>query len=330
MDNIITVALFLLGLGLIIKGGDFLVDSALFIARRFGIPTIVIGTSLVSFLTTVPELTVSISAINSNSQGIAVGNAIGSTICNIGLILSLVLIVKEVVVDRTMFRNKSGIMLLSLFVLIIISYNGVIELLEAIVLFSIVILFFAFNIVSQRKRSLDNDFFEEEEETSLKKEVAILIVATVMVFFGSRLLVSNGIIIARLLNVPEVVIGLTMVAVGTSLPELVTVMSSVKKGESNLAIGNVIGANILNIALIIPMVTFFSGGTLVLDRSDFTIFGNQFTNAIQTLIVDAPFSFLLMIIMIVPFVKNARSNKFQGFLLLGLYTFYLVALYTMY
>ncbi len=329
MGNIITIALFLLGLGLIIKGGDFLVDSALFIARKFGIPTIVIGTSLVSFLTTVPELTVSISAINSNSQGIAVGNAIGSTICNIGLILSLVLIVKEVVVDKTMFRNKSGIMLLSLFVLIIISYNGVIELLEAIILFSIVILFFAFNIISQRKKTLDNDFFEEEE-TSLKKEVMTLIIATIMVFIGSRLLVSNGIIIARLLNVPEVVIGLTMVAVGTSLPELVTVMSSVKKGESNLAIGNIIGANILNIALIIPMVTFFSGGTLVLDRSDFVVFGAKFTDAIQTLIVDAPFSFLLMIIMIIPFVKNARSNKFQGLLLLGLYIFYLVALYTMY
>ncbi len=329
MSNIITIFLFLVGLVLIIKGGDYLVDAALFIAKKFGIPPIVIGTSLVSFLTTVPELTVSVSAISSNSQGIAVGNAIGSTICNIGLILSLVLIVKEVVVDRTLFRNKAGIMALSLFVLLLISYNGVIELLEAIVLFSIVILFFAFNIITQRKKSVSNEYFEDEGE-SLKKEVIKLIISTVMVFVGSKLLVSNGIIIARMLHVPEVVIGLTMVAIGTSLPELVTVMSSVKKGESNLAIGNVIGANILNISLIIPVVTFFSGGRLVLDRSTFSVFGTTFVNQIQTLVIDAPFSMLLMMIMIIPFVKNARSNKLQGLLLLGLYISYIVVLYTMY
>jgi cation:H+ antiporter len=302
---IINVLLLILGLGFIIKGGDWFVDSAIWMAKITKIPPFIIGATIVSLATTVPEVLVSVIATIQGSTDLALGNAIGSIIANIGLIMGISLFVSPPKNVNKDYIDKGLYMVTSAFVLIGLSLDGLLSKPQSIILWALLIGFFILNIASTKK-----DGTIEEEIPFDKKYILLFILGSISVVIGARLLVDNGVAIARALNISEAIIGLTIVAVGTSLPELVTTISALIKKNSNLSLGNIVGANIMNILLVIPSATLVSTSGLVM--------------RMQTVVQDIPFSILFMGIAMIPPIIFKRFFKWQGLLMLVTYLVYLL------
>ncbi len=301
---IINILLLVLGLGFIIKGGDWFVDSAIWMAKITKIPPFIIGATIVSLATTVPEVLVSVLATAQGSTDLALGNAIGSIIANIGLIMGISLYVAPPKTTSKDYIIKGLYMVGAALVLIFLSLDGELSKLQSIILWVLLIGFFVLNITTSQKQ-------EDIEEVSFdKKYILLFILGAVSVVIGARLLVDNGVAIARALNISEAIIGLTIVAVGTSLPELVTTITALIKKNSNLSLGNIIGANIMNILLVIPASTLVSNGGLVM--------------RMQTVRQDIPFSVLFMLIAMIPPLLFKRFFKWQGLLMLVTYGLYLL------
>lgn len=301
---LINVLLLVLGLGFIIKGGDWFVDSAIWMAKITKIPPFIIGATIVSLATTVPEVLVSVLATAQGSTDLALGNAIGSIIANIGLIMGISLFVSPPKTTSKDYIIKGLYMVGSALVLIFLSLDGELSKLQSGILWVLLIGFFVLNITTSQKQ-------DEVEEVSFdKKYILLFILGAVSVVIGARLLVDNGVAIARALNISEAIIGLTIVAVGTSLPELVTTITALVKKNSNLSLGNIVGANIMNILLVIPASTLVSSGGLVM--------------RMQTVRQDIPFSVLFMLIAMIPPLLFKRFFKWQGLLMLVTYGVYLL------
>lgn len=301
---LINILLLILGLGFIIKGGDWFVDSAIWMAKITKIPPFIIGATIVSLATTVPEVLVSVLATAQGSTDLALGNAIGSIIANIGLIMGISLYVAPPKSTSKDYIIKGLYMVGSALVLIFLSLDGELSKLQSMILWVLLIGFFVLNITTSQKQ-------EDIEEVSFdKKYILLFILGAVSVVIGARLLVDNGVAIARALNVSEAIIGLTIVAVGTSLPELVTTITALIKKNSNLSLGNIVGANIMNILLVIPASTLVSNGGLVM--------------RMQTVRQDIPFSVLFMLIAMIPPLMFKRFYKWQGLLMLVTYGLYLL------
>ena len=301
---LINVLLLVLGLGFIIKGGDWFVDSAIWMAKITKIPPFIIGATIVSLATTVPEVLVSVLATAQGSTDLALGNAIGSIIANIGLIMGISLYVAPPKTTSKDYIIKGLYMVGAALVLIFLSLDGELSKLQSIILWVLLIGFFVLNITTSQKQ-------EDIEEVSFdKKYILLFILGAVSVVIGARLLVDNGVAIARALNVSEAIIGLTIVAVGTSLPELVTTITALIKKNSNLSLGNIVGANIMNILLVIPASTLVSNGGLVM--------------RMQTVRQDIPFSVLFMLIAMIPPLLFKRFFKWQGLIMLVTYGLYLL------
>jgi len=301
---IINILLLVLGLGFIIKGGDWFVDSAIWMAKITKIPPFIIGATIVSLATTVPEVLVSVLATAQGSTDLALGNAIGSIIANIGLIMGISLYVAPPKTTSKDYIIKGLYMVGAALVLIFLSLDGELSKLQSIILWVLLIGFFVLNITTSQKQ-------EDIEEVSFdKKYILLFILGAVSVVIGARLLVDNGVAIARALNISEAIIGLTIVAVGTSLPELVTTITALIKKNSNLSLGNIVGANIMNILLVIPASTLVSNGGLVM--------------RMQTVRQDIPFSVLFMLIAMIPPLLFKRFFKWQGLLMLVTYGLYLL------
>lgn len=301
---IINILLLVLGLGFIIKGGDWFVDSAIWMAKITKIPPFIIGATIVSLATTVPEVLVSVLATAQGSTDLALGNAIGSIIANIGLIMGISLYVAPPKTTSKDYIIKGLYMVGAALVLIFLSLDGELSKLQSIILWVLLIGFFVLNITTSQKQ-------EDIEEVSFdKKYILLFILGAVSVVIGARLLVDNGVAIARALNISEAIIGLTIVAVGTSLPELVTTITALIKKNSNLSLGNIVGANIMNILLVIPASTLVSNGGLVM--------------RMQTVRQDIPFSVLFMLIAMIPPLLFKRFFKWQGLLMIVTYGLYLL------
>jgi cation:H+ antiporter len=301
---IINVLLLILGLGFIIKGGDWFVDSAIWMARITKIPPFIIGATIVSLATTVPEVLVSVIATMQGSTDLALGNAIGSIIANIGLIMGISLFVAPPKLTSKDYIIKGLYMVASAIILIVLSLDGLLSKPQSIILWALLIGFFILNITSSKK-----DGTMEEVEFD-KKYILLFILGAISVVIGARLLVDNGVAIARALNISEAIIGLTIVAIGTSLPELVTTITALIKKNSNLSLGNIVGANIMNILLVIPSATLVSTSGLVM--------------RMQTVVQDIPFSILFMSIAMIPPILFKRFFKWQGLLMLITYGVYLI------
>lgn len=302
---IINVLLLVLGLGFIIKGGDWFVDSAIWMAKITKIPPFIIGATIVSLATTVPEVLVSVIATMQGSTDLALGNAIGSIIANIGLIMGISLFVAPPKSVSKDYIIKGLYMVASAFVLIGLSLDGLLSKPQSIILWVLLIGFFVLNITSSKK-----DGTIEEEVVFDKKYILLFVLGAISVVIGARLLVDNGVAIARALNISEAIIGLTIVAIGTSLPELVTTITALIKKNSNLSLGNIVGANIMNILLVIPSATLVSTSGLVM--------------RMQTVVQDIPFSILFMSIAMIPPLIFKRFFKWQGLLMLITYVVYLL------
>lgn len=325
MDTILVYLLFALGLVLIIKGGDWFVDSAVWIAEVTGIPSIIIGATIVSIATTLPELIVSVTANLQGSSEMAIGNAVGSIICNIGLISSLGLIALTNNVNKKLFFKKSMIMIGALAVFTAFSWDLKFSHLEAIIVSLFIVLFLYYNIKGGKAEKDDFKIDRSSITQSIVfKNISLFVFGAAGIIIGASLLVDNGKIIALQLGVPEAIISLTLIALGTSLPELTTMLSSIRKGNQDIGLGNIIGANILNVALILTSSSLISSEGLPIKLYDFKMFGETFVQFPNTLKIDVPFAMLLMIIFSIPTMINGETKRWQGITMLLIYMVYLV------
>lgn len=300
----------MVGLVLICLGGDRLVDAAVAIARKLGIPQIVVGATIVSLGTTLPEILVSTTAAFDGSAAIAAGNAFGSIICNTALIAGLTQTIRpSKKVEFSSLAWRSIFFFGALIVMNVVGYvTGAFGRPLGIVLLLLFILYAYMNVIRSSAEGSEEDGDEDYSAVSVPKQLLILVVCAAFLFVGANLLVDNGILIAEALGVPERVIAVTFIALGTSLPELMTSVMSLIKGYGNVGLGNVLGANILNLLLVIGIPAVVQG--IPLERS--------------VVAVDMPLAGLVMGILFIPILIRKKSSRVQGIILLGIYAAYCV------
>ncbi len=306
----IWLALLLFGVGtlLTVKGGDWFVDAAGWMSDVTGIPKVVIGATVVSFATTAPEYFVSLIAILKGSNDLSVGNAVGSLIANLGIAFALLAaFIPDKIHDR-LFGAKGGMMIAATAALWIFCRNGAISAWEGAAL----LLFFLVSVLIDIKYARQGKN-RHERKTTTPREIALnigkFLVGAAIIVWGSSLIVDSACQIALFLGVSETLVGLTIVAVGTSLPEIVTSIAAVVKKQNALSIGNIIGANIIDATLILATGAFVSGGRLVVSPA--------------TAKVDLPVALVLMLLAVVPTAIGRKIYRWQGILLIGGYLAYL-------
>lgn len=316
------IPIFMLALGfvLLIKGGDWFVDGASGIARRFHLPEILIGATVVSIGTTLPEVMVSAGAALQGSGSIAYGNAIGSIICNTALIAALTISIKPGRADRKSMLIPVSFFFVSALIYCFIAYaTGRFSRLSGIILLAIFIGYMITTVLRMKKNS-ENVLVEETEEPSgdgtLLKDIFLLVLGAVLIAFGADFLVDNAIIIAKECGVSEKVIGLTIVALGTSLPELVTAITSLIKGHGSLSLGNIIGANLFNLVLV-------SGAAITINPFDLPVSG-LISGINSSLVLDIPVMLLVMGLLTIPTLIKQKLSRWQGISLLGIYALFCI------
>lgn len=315
MQTGLVILLFVVGLVLIIKGGDWFVDSAVFIANLTGIPKFIIGATIVSVATTLPELTVSVTGVIDGELDLAVGNAVGSVTANIGLIMGISLVCMPAVIKRSQFWLKGTLMSAAALLLWILCKDGTLHMLPSFALF-VLLAVYVWDNIRDAKGDVGSDEREAVDKKDLPKQLVMFLIGIAAIVGGSKLLIEYGSEIALLLGVPSAIIGVTMVAIGTSLPELITTLTAIRKKESSMSIGNIIGANIIDLALILPICSAVSDGHL--------------TIAEQSYALDMPMCFAMTVIAVLPPLIKGKLYRWQGILMLALYAVYLVILVTQY
>ena len=320
---LVSILLFAVGLVLLIKGGDWFVDGATGLARRFRLPDIIVGATVVSIGTTLPEVMVSVTGALQDQGAMAYGNALGSIICNTALIAAISVTFNPGPVNTKTMKMPVIFFFLSAVVYSIAAYLlGKFPRWLGFVLLGIFVVYM-FITVRQGLKNPDQPHEEEEEtkERALWMELGLLIVGAALIAVGARLLVDHGTIIAQELGVPETVISLTFVALGTSLPELVTTITSLRKGHASLGIGNVIGANIFNLVLV-------SGASVAL--APFKVPAEKLLAGMNaSLVLDIPLVFGVMALLTVPALLTKKLGRWQGITLLCIYAAFLVFQFAM-
>jgi len=337
---LIPILLLVLGFVLLIKGGDWFVDGATGIARRFHLPEILIGATVVSIGTTLPEVMVSAGAAFQGSGSIAYGNAIGSIICNTSLIAAITIAIRPTPVARKSmilpvvfffgaatlycalayfsgyFSRTAGIVLLCTFVVYMVLI--VMRMKKSAASVETVRIEEEFGAVISEdeleKASGEDHVVESSKEgtkDSLIKDIVLLVLGAVLIAFGADFLVDNAIILAGEFGVSEKVIGLTIVALGTSLPELVTAVTALAKGHGSLSLGNIIGANLFNLVLV-------SGTAITISPFEIPVAGTV-GGINSSLVLDIPVMLAVMAIMTLPTLFREKLSRWQGVILLGIY-----------
>ncbi len=315
---IIPVLLFIVGLLFLIKGGDWFVDGASALARRFHLPELLIGATVVSIGTTLPEVMVSTMSALSGHGEIAYGNAIGSVICNAALIAAITIAVRPGKVDPKTLKTPVFFFFAAAGIYCVAAYvMGRFTRTLGFIMLAMFVAYMVVNVMQMKKTSPKKEEASgEEEEMSLVKTLVLLVVGAAAIAVGANLLVDNGTLIAQALGVPESVIALTFVALGTSLPELVTAITSLIKGHSDLSLGNIVGANVFNLVLV-------SGVSVAL--APFTIPQSNILFGINSsLVLDLPVMLLVMLIMTVPALVSGKLKRAQGIILLAIYAAFCV------
>ena len=309
---LVPVLLFAFGLVLLIKGGDWFVDGATGIAHRFHVPELLIGATVVSIGTTLPEVMVSATSAVSGHGEIAYGNAIGSIICNTALISALTIAVRPSPVDKKAIRMPILFFAAAAALYMFTAYST--GYFSRATGFLLLLLFFVYMLVVIRQMKglpPDAQTAAETPARSFAADIAWLIIGAVLIAIGADLLVDNGTLIAQGLGVPESVIALTFVALGTSLPELVTAITSLAKGHGALSLGNIIGANLFNLVLVSGVSTVLSPFSIPQNK---TLFGYN-----ASLVVDLPLMAFVMALLALPALLRGKLVRAQGILLLLIY-----------
>ena len=318
---LVPVLLFIVGLLFLIKGGDWFVDGASGLARRFHLPELLIGATVVSIGTTLPEVMVSTMSALSGHGEIAYGNAIGSVICNAALIAAITIAVRPGKVDPKTLKTPVAFFFAAAAIYCIAAYVfGKFTRVMGIIMLAMFMAYMVVNVL-QMKNSPAEATEEAEEEMTLPKTLGLLVIGAVLIAVGANLLVDNGTLIAQALGVPESVIALTFVALGTSLPELITAITSLMKGHSDLSLGNVIGANVFNLVLV-------SGVSVML--APFTIPQSSMLFGINSsMVLDLPVMLAVMLILTMPALLKGKLNRAQGIILLAIYAAFCVIQFTL-
>ncbi len=317
---LVSVLLFAVGLVLLIKGGDWFVDGATGIAKRFNLPDIVVGATVVSIGTTLPEVMVSTTGALAGSGAMAYGNAIGSIICNTSLIAAISIAVNPGPVNVKSMKTPAIFFFAAAAMYCLAAYGlGTFPRWLGFIMLTV---FAVYMILTVRNGMKNPDVTADEEEEGKPKklwqELLLLVVGAAVIAVGADLLVDHGQIIALELGVPETVVALLFVALGTSLPELVTTITSLKKGRASLGVGNVIGANVFNLVLV-------SGVAVSLAPFDVPV-ENTFldTDLNLSLVFDIPVMLIVMSLMIFPALAKKKLGRWQGITLLAIYAAFCV------
>ena len=326
----VPILLFVLGLILLIKGGDWFVDGSVELAHRLHVPELIIGATVVSIGTTLPEVLVSATGAIEGHGGIAYGNAIGSVICNTALISALTFAIRPCRVDRETFKVPVIFFFIAAAFYAGTAYiSGHFARWTGIVLLCIFAAYMAYTVWDGRRQARpggeETESPEEAEKADEEKKdvpmwqsILKLVIGAACIAVGANLLVDNGTIIATEMGVPESVIALTFVALGTSLPELATAITALVKGHSALSLGNIVGANLFNLVLV-------SGLATTIKPFYVKDLGRNFINGTPvSLMVDIPVMLFVMAFMTLPALKRGRLTRTQGIILLAVYAAFCV------
>ena len=310
--------LFAAGLLCIIKGGDLFVDAASWIAEASGIPKFIIGATVVSFATTMPEMLVSVFAALQGNADIAVGNAVGSVTANVGLIMCVALICMECAMTRKQFGVKACLLLAAILALFGFTRDGQLSVLESVLILVIFVGFLVESLIAARQEQ-GSELPAQEERPKIDKKTVLLNIGKFLlgaagIVLGAQLLIDNGSALARMLGVPDAVIAATMIAIGTSLPELVTTLTAIKKKQASLSVGHIIGANILDLTLIMPLCAVIQGKPMTVER--------------QGMLLDIPACLIICAAALIPALVQGKFKRWIGYLIGGLYIAYLIIMFT--
>ncbi|MBQ4065608.1 MAG: calcium/sodium antiporter [Clostridia bacterium] len=308
-----SLLLFILGAILLIKGGDWFVDSAVGIAKRFKVPEIIIGATVVSIGTTLPEVMVSVTAAVNNNGAIAYGNAIGSIICNTALIAALTIAIRPAPVDRKTIITPVLFFFVSAAIYMVAAYIfGRFDRWLGIVM----LLVFGIYMTTTIYKGFKNPVAQEGEPDeashgSLLKNLIVLVISAALIAFGADMLEGSSVSLATMAGIPTEVVGVTVVALCTSLPELVTAVTALLKGHGALSLGNIIGANIFNLVLVSGMAVTIS--PFVVPEGS-KLFGYNTSQ-----LIEIPLMVAVMAIMTIPGICKGKLRRYQGITLLGIY-----------
>ncbi len=318
----VNILLLLIGLVIITRGADKFVDSAVVIAEKTLVPKVIIGVTIVSLGTTLPEFSVAVLGGIFGRSPTVMGNAVGSAICNIGLVLGTCLLIRPIVVHRRLYWQQGVIMVLAGVLVVLLSLDGYLSRRDALVLTAGLAgyIYLSIKMVgtaskNARKRGVEIAVAPEAIATSahsLRRAVLWFVLGAIAVALGATLIVQSAVVVANWLGIPELIIGLTVVALGTSLPEYVTGLTATVKRHGDIAVGNIIGADILDIVWVLgPGVLIFS--RLPVER--------------QTLVLDYPVMLTLMVLLVVFGVAGKQLGRWGGGVLLGVYVVYLALMF---
>lgn len=333
METVSIIFLFVIGIIIIIKGGDWFVESAVWVAKVTGIPNVIIGATIISIATTLPEQLVSSIATYQGHYDVALGNALGSVICNLGLVLPISLIFSPKQLVSKSLAIKSIFMLMAALMLYYFSFDTLITSIEGIILLIFCGFFLILNIIEVRRDEKALNKKTKDRKTSKKmlhRNILRFLLGALFIVLGARLLVNNGVKLASMLGVSEQIISLTLVAFGTSLPELVTAITSILKKEYGISVGNIIGANILNMLMVVGFSSQLTKDGLELSYQ-IASFGKAVSYFIpQTLYFDLPVAILMISILTLAGIFLKKLNRSLGVALLLTYIAYLTTLITVF
>ena len=306
------VLLIFFGFLLLVVGGEFIVRSSVAISLKFNISKLVIGMTVVAFATSLPELIVSINAALNDSPAIAINNVIGSNIANIALVLSIISILSYIEVDKNFYKKDWPIMFVfSIFLVIFCVTNNALDRYEGLILVVLLLLFIYNSLNNSDAEFSDSDLDDKLVSTSNTKIIIWLLISSITLYFGADFLVNGAVDFAKQMNISEAVISVSIVAIGTSIPELAASLIAIAKREKGISIGNLIGSNIFNIGSVLGITAIIKPIQIANEIIERDLLWMLF------------FALLLLLIAIVP--KRNSISKLKG--LLMLFTYFLFIIY---
>ena len=299
------LVLFGAGLFCIMKGGDLFVDAATWIAESTGIPKFIIGATVVSFATTMPELLVSLFSAFEGNADIAVGNAVGSVTANTGLILCISLVCMQCVMTRRQYAGKACLLLSAICLLFVFTRDGSLSLWESAAILAVFAFYMAESLLAGRREQGAEQPAEKPKKDgrTVAWNIGKFVLGAAAIVLGAQLLIDNGSELARRIGVPDAVIAATMIAIGT-----------IRKKQASLSVGNIIGANILDLTLIMPLCALLQGRPQPIER--------------QGMLLDIPACLIISAAVMIPALACGKFKRWMGILAGALYIAYLVIMFT--
>jgi cation:H+ antiporter len=308
VTGFMTLVLFVVGLVLLIVGARLLVDGASALAIIVGMSPLVIGLTVVSFGTSAPELAVTVQASRAGQADVGVGNVVGSSVVNILVILGLSALIVPLVVSRQLLRRDGPVMAGSAILLLVLARDGTLSRTDGIILMSILVVYTLLLLVRGRQEVPHRSGPRKRDTSRLPLQIGAVVGGLIMLVIGARWLVNGAVALAGRFGLPEVVIGLTVVALGTSLPEIAASIQASIRGERDIAVGNVVGSNIYNVLAVLGLAAILTTGGIPVRQSTITF--------------DLPVAIIVTFAAVLSFVSGLRVSRFEGAMFILAYVGY--------